>query len=429
MARAMKPSGVEWLGDIPADWNVYPVLYAFSEIRTKNTNGAVTNALKFYNGTIVRKTNFDAESDDYVADTITNYTVVNPDTVMINGLNLNYDLKSLRVGLVKETGVITSAYLALCPDGSRVVPRYATYLFKGYEAKMAFHNMGAGIRKTLGFKEFRRQPVIIPPLDEQQRIAAFLDGECARIDSVVEKTRASIEEYRKLKQAIITRAVTKGIRPNRPTKDSGIDWIGEIPADWEVIKLKYLFSIIGGNGFPDILQGNAEGDYPFCKVSDINGEADYVDTASNWVTQAVVDNNRFNVVPIGSIIMAKIGAALAKNHRKINLVKCCIDNNTQALVPKRDDCTRYLLQLSKCIDMSWFDNKSTVPSINNPKLLNFFVPNVPLDEQREIAAYLDEKTAAIDSLVAKKNRLVSELESLKKSLIFEYVTGKKEVPK
>lgn len=208
MARAMKNSGVEWLGDIPADWNVYPALYAFSEIRTKNTNGAVTNALKFYNGTIVRKTNFDAESDDYVADTITNYTVVNPDTVMINGLNLNYDLKSLRVGLVKEMGVITSAYLALWPDGSRIVPRYATYLFKGYEAKMAFHNMGAGIRKTLGFKEFRRQPVIIPPLDEQREIAAYLDEKTAVIDSLVAKKNRLVSELESLKKSLIFEYVT-----------------------------------------------------------------------------------------------------------------------------------------------------------------------------------------------------------------------------
>ena len=175
MAREMKDSGIAWIGKIPKEWSVFPALYAFSEIRTKNTDGKISNALKFYNGTIIPKANFDADSDDYVADTITNYTIVNPNTIMINGLNLNYDLKSLRVGLVKEPGVITSAYLALWPDTNKILPQYATYLFKGYETKMAFHNMGAGIRKTLGFKEFKRQPVLLPDMIEQQRIAAFLD--------------------------------------------------------------------------------------------------------------------------------------------------------------------------------------------------------------------------------------------------------------
>ena len=131
MAREMIDSGIEWVGDIPTKWGVYPARYAFSEIRTKNVDGNITNALKFYNGTIIPKANFDADSDEYVAETITNYTIVEPDTIMINGLNLNYDLKSLRVGLVKETGVITSAYLALWPDKSRILPQYATYLFKG----------------------------------------------------------------------------------------------------------------------------------------------------------------------------------------------------------------------------------------------------------------------------------------------------------
>lgn len=100
---------------------------------------------------------------------------------------------------------------------------------------------------------------------------------------------------------------------------------------------EYLFSIIGGNGFPESLQGNESGDFPFCKVSDINGKDDYVDNALNWITNAIVEENRYNIIPSGSILIAKIGAALAKNHRKINTIDCCIDNNTQALVPKRID--------------------------------------------------------------------------------------------
>ena len=158
----------------------------------------------------------------------------------------------------------------------------------------------------------------------------------------------------------------------RQMKDSGIAWIGEIPEKWEIIKFKYVFSIIGGNGFPESLQGQTEGTYPFCKVSDINGHSDYVDAAVNYVSDEAVQVNGFSVIPHGSIIIAKIGAALLKNHRKINSVPCCIDNNTQALVPIRDDNIRYLLYLTRCINMGWFDNNSTVPSLNNNKLLNCF---------------------------------------------------------
>lgn len=208
----------------------------------------------------------------------------------------------------------------------------------------------------------------------------------------------------------------------RKMKDSGIPWIGEIPEEWNIIKLKYLFSIIGGNGFPDALQGNAEGDYPFCKVSDINGSSDYVNTASNWVSEDVAEQYKFSIIPVGSIIMAKIGAALAKNHRKINTVACCIDNNTQALVLKRRDCLRYLLYLSKCIDMRWFDNNSTVPSINNSKLLSFFVPDAPKDEQQRIADSLDAECARIDAVMEQTRASIEEYKKLKQSIITEAVT-------
>ena len=153
----------------------------------------------------------------------------------------------------------------------------------------------------------------------------------------------------------------------REMKESGIEWIGDIPTHWSIIKFKYVFDIIGGNGFPDNLQGHCDGDFPFCKVSDINGDCIYIDTANNYVSLAVVKEQKFNVIPQNSILIAKIGAALQKNHRKINKVECCIDNNTQALVPRRQDCIKYLYYITKCIDMGWFDNKGTIPSINRAK--------------------------------------------------------------
>lgn len=208
----------------------------------------------------------------------------------------------------------------------------------------------------------------------------------------------------------------------REMKDSGIEWIGKIPKEWNVIKFKYIFSLIGGNGFPEFLQGNESGEYPFCKVSDINGDSDYVDTAANYVSADIVQSHHFNIIPVNSIIVAKIGAALHKNHRKVNSVPCCIDNNTQALVPIRNDFIRYLLYLTKCIDMAWFDNNSTVPSINNNKLLNFFVPNPNINDQHRIAAFLDRKCAEIDSVIADTQKTIEEYKALKQSIITEAVT-------
>ncbi len=425
--RAMKDSGISWVGEIPEEWAIFPARYAFSEIRTKNTNGAVTNALKFYNGTIVPKTNFDADSDEYVADTITNYTVVSPDTIMINGLNLNYDLKSLRVGLVKETGVITSAYLALWPNSSRILPQYATYLFKGYETKMAFHNMGAGIRKTLGFKEFKRQPVLFPAIDEQQRIVTFLDTECARIDAVMEQTRASIEEYKKLKQSVITQAVTKGICPNRPMKDSGIDWIGQIPADWEMNKVKFVSEF-----------------QPYCDISTLTEDTEITYTPMEFIKNGYYVKN--------TALLGKVATSLtpyAEGDIVIAKVTPCFENGNIAIMDKLSSgfgmgsselfvlrakavCTKYLFY--------WLQNTAfmqracaTMTGTGGLKRVSpYFVKNCPItmpqiDEQHEIIEYLDLQTAKIESLTKTKEKYLSDLESYKKSLIFEYVTGKKEV--
>ena len=434
--RKMKDSGIEWVGDIPKEWSVYPALYAFSEIRTKNIDGAITKALKFYNGTIIPKTNFDADTDEYVADTITNYTVVEPDTIMINGLNLNYDLKSLRVGLVKETGVITSAYLALWPNKSLILPEYATYLFKGYEAKMAFHNMGAGIRKTLGFKEFKRQPILLPSMTEQQRIVSFLDTECSRIDSVIEQTRASIEEYKKLKQSVITQAVTKGIRPGRKMKDSGVEWIGDIPDDWTTPKM--------GAICPVITDYVASGSFAsLAENVEYLDEPDY----AMLIRTADVSNKGYNQKPVyinkhayeflhnsnlfgGELMFPNIGASVGD----VYIVPVLYERMSlapNAIMVKTNHVDKYYYYYfqSKPGRLSIEDiaQSTAQAKFNKTDFRQLRVLLPPDQEQREIVEYLDKKIGDIDILIKKKEQLVSEIELYKRAVVFEYVTGKKEV--
>ena len=132
-------------------------------------------------------------------------------------------------------------------------------------------------------------------------------------------------------------------------KDSGIEWIGQIPQDWETNRIKYTYEIIGGNGFKEHLQGNSAGDYPFYKVSDINGAGRNVSCAANYVSKDVVTEYRFSIVPTGALIMAKIGEALKKNHRKITSVDCVVDNNLQAFVPIATIDARYFFYQFLCI--------------------------------------------------------------------------------
>ncbi len=203
----MKDSGIGWVGNIPAHWDAIPIRYLFAECRLKNTLNQEKTALKFTYGTIIKKTNFDSDSDEYVANTMTNYTLVNPGTIMINGLNLNYDFVSQRVGLVKDRGAITSAYLAIAP-GNRVVSEYANYQLKSWDYAKAFHNMGTGVRKTLDFSELGKKYFVTPSIEEQSEIVTFLDSKCKEIESIIESKKQQLTVIDSYKKSLIYEYVT-----------------------------------------------------------------------------------------------------------------------------------------------------------------------------------------------------------------------------
>ena len=426
--RKMKDSGIEWIGEIPEGWEVAPVRSCFDEVRTKNTDGQEQNALQFKSGNIISKANFNANTDDYVADTITNYTVVLPDTVMINGLNLNYDFKSLRVALVKEKGVITSAYLAIFPDRKKISPQYATYLFKGYETKMAFHNMGAGIRKTLGYKEFKNQPLLLPSKEEQNKISAYLDSKCSHIDTMLAKTRSSIEEYKKLKQAVITQAVTKGVRGEREMKDSGTPWFGQIPVDWILNRVGLHFSITLGKMLCNTPLNDTYTLEPYYCAADVHFDG-VAGGERKRMWFSPVEKELYRVL-VGDLLVVEGGAgaggsAIVEKQDSDTYVQ----NSIMIVRSKGNADNRYLRYLLEfLVKQGYIDvvcNKATIPHFTKDKLS--CVPFCLCGEQEEIADYLDSKCAEIDKLIAKKEQLVKELESYKKSLIYEVVTGKREV--
>ncbi len=435
MARKMKDSGIEWIGEIPEGWEIVPVRSCFDEVRTKNTDGQEQNALQFKSGNIISKTNFNASMDDYVADTITNYTVVLPDTVMINGLNLNYDFKSLRVALVKEKGVITSAYLAIFPDRKKISPQYATYLFKGYETKMAFHNMGAGIRKTLGYKEFKNQPLLLPSEKEQNKISAYLDSKCSHIDIMLSKIRSSIEEYKKLKQTVITQAVTKGVHGKREMKDSGVEWIGEIPKEWRKTQLRHCATIKSG-----ITLGKSYSkdtvliERPYLRVANVQGG--YVDLNDLATIEVTPDEDLKYRLHSGDVLMTeggdrdKLGRGCVW-HGEIE--PCLHQNHVFAVQTNESILLPEFLEYLTASDVgrSYFDitaiKTTNLACTSSSKVLAFTIPLPPVEEQIEIVSFIKKRSLELNKLIMKKELLVQELESYKKSLIYEVVTGKREV--
>ena len=202
---SLKPSGNNWIGDIPQHWGYERVEKYFHNNTSYNKDFQYKHAFKFFKVTIIYKDET-FEEDEY-QDTYEKYTIVEPNDIIINGLNLNYDFKSMRVGKVTENGIITSAYIVLRPYNN-VYSDFFNYLFKAFDYRKFFHGMGKGIRLTLSFNELRYFEIPVPPIDEQKKIAAYLDEKCAKIDAILEKINTEVERLKELKRSLINEVVT-----------------------------------------------------------------------------------------------------------------------------------------------------------------------------------------------------------------------------
>ena len=233
--REMKDSGIEWIGCIPKDWGINTIFQLCTQVKNKNLGLQEKNLLSLSYGKIKRK-NIDTV-EGLLPESFDGYNIIDKDDIVLRLTDLQNDHTSLRVGISEERGIITSAYLTLRNRGD-FVPKYLYYYLYSFDISKGFYGMGAGVRQGLNWDGVKWLQVLAPLKDEQGRIATFLDIKCAKIDAVLEKTRASIDEYKKLKQAVITQAVTKGIRGDRPMKDSGSIWFGNIPVNWDMKKIK-----------------------------------------------------------------------------------------------------------------------------------------------------------------------------------------------
>ncbi len=273
--------------------------------------------------------------------------------------------------------------------------------------------------------------LVLPPGNDQKNIAAYLDAQCAAIDTLIEQTRASIEEYKKLKQAVITQAVTKGIHPGRKMKDSGIEWVGEIPEEWGIAKISSIGTTCSGATPLRSNETDFFNDATIRWVRTLDLNDGLVSDTSEKITELALQNSSCNIMPVNTICVAMYGGSGTIGKCGL-LTQPCATNQAVCSIVCKQDCIMpmYLLFQLQAIRQYWMI--FAVGTRKDPNISQDIVKNMrtilpPLAEQQEIAAYLDEKCAAIDAMIDKKEQLVSELESYKKSLIFEYVTGKKEV--
>jgi len=427
-ATKYKDSGIPWIGMIPSDWEVEPIGRNIHEVDNPNVGGKETNALQFKAGTIISKSVGDSK---YHPTTLEAYNVVDEGVIMLNGLNLSFDLISQRVGLVQEKGVITSAYLAIKPN-ERIKSEFLTYLFKAYDARKALHAMGKGLRQTLAWKELKCYSVVYPPLATQQRIADYLDRKCAEIDELAALQETMIAELKRYKQSVITEAVTKGLDPNVPMKDSGVEWIGEIPEGWEETKVLNLLAMPITDG-PHETPNLYDSGIPFISADAVSDGYINFDNKRGYISQEYYEECCKKYIPqMYDIYMIKSGAstgrtAIVETDEIFTIWSplAVFRANAKIILPY---FLLYVLRsygFQKQVETNW--SYGTQQNIGMRTLEKLIVSFPPLAEQQAIADYLDEKCSEIDELIAIKQQKIEALKEYKKSVIFEYVTGKKEV--
>ena len=226
-----KETGIDWLGAIPTEWNIKPGLAAFSENKRTNQGMKESQVLSLSYGSIVVKP--EEKLTGLVPESFETYQIVEPGDIIIRGTDLQNDKTSLRTGLVHDHGIITSAYLCL-KVSRNYNTRYMYYLLHSLDTSKVIYKFGSGLRQNLSFEDFKRLPVIDIPEDKQIAIANFLDEKTARIEDAIAIKEQQIALLKERKQIIVQTAVTKGLNPGASMKDSGIDWLGEIPTHWAV---------------------------------------------------------------------------------------------------------------------------------------------------------------------------------------------------
>jgi type I restriction enzyme S subunit len=398
-----KDSGIAWIGEIPEHWEVCSIKQIMKNKSIKGfPNETVLSLYRDFG--IIPKDSRD-DNHNVTSEDTSNYKLVENGDFVINKMKAWQG--SMAISDFK--GIISPAYYICKIFSPKVVRKYIHYLLRDESYKAEYMRLSTGMRIgqwDLNIDDFLQINTILPLLSEQQSIATYLDQKCGEIDELITLQEEMITKLQSYKQSVITEAVTKGLDKNVPLKDSGIEWIGEIPEHWSVVKIKYLAKIKSGDSISsnEIMQ---EGIY---EVYGGNGLMGFC--------------NKKNVDGV-NIIIGRVGA-LCGNVRLISESKFITDN---ALILNCFDNAlySYMYIMLKAANLNNLNTSNAQPLITGSKVLNVSLPIPPLSEQQSIADYLDQKCSEIDELISIKQQKIEKLKDYKKSLIFECVTGKRKV--
>jgi type I restriction enzyme, S subunit len=415
-------SNVPWVGKIPETWSINPLFSVCNNNKTKNTEKN-ENVLSLSYGKIIKRDL--SKNFGLLPENFDSYQIVEKGYVIIRPTDLQNDKKSLRVGLVKQRGVITSVYIGLSPH-SKLCSEYLFYYLHMCDLKKVFYSLGGGLRQSLRYDEFRRFPIVTPPTYEEQKlISEYLDKKTEQIDSLIEKIQKKIELLIEQRTSLINQCVTKGLDPNVDMKDSGVEWIGKIPKHWEVTRLKYHGEILIGLSFDkDDMVDEDQGTLVLRSSNVQNGKVTFSDNV--WV-RTEVPNKLF--VQEGDILICSRNGS-----RNLIGKNCLLGQESLGMTwgvfmsvfrSRYSEFFYWILNSQVFISQSGLFLTSTINQLTVSTLENLVFPFVhDRDEQNKINEHLRKETGSIDKLIDKEQRRISLLKEYRQSLISSVVTGK-----
>ena len=409
--ESYKDSGVEWLGEVPSHWESFP-LFVQAKI-SSITNHIDKELLSVYlDRGVVKFSDVDEKRTNVTSLDLSKYQLVRKGNLVLN----NQQAWRGSVGISNYEGIVSPAYLIL-ELSNKFDPHYANYLFRN--GSMVSHYLiaskGVGtIQRNLYWGNLRRTPIFIPPLSEQQKIAQFLDDKTAKIDQAVDLAEKQIALLKEHKQILIQNAVIRGLNPDVPLKDSGVEWIGQVPEHWEVKKLKFVLTL--SNKKEESKNSNKRY-IGMENIESFTGKINDIPLIAEGIANSFYKDE---------ILFGKLRPYLAKSYLA-DFDGIC---STEFLVYRSTKVLNNRFALNIFLSYGFIDavNASTygskMPRANAEFISNMFLAIPPLSEQKQIIDYLDKQTAKIDQAIALKTAHIEKLKEYKSVLINDVVTGK-----
>lgn len=423
----MKDSGIQWIGEVPVHWEITRMKSILENVSIRNHPEA--EVLSLYRDLGVLPKNSRDDNHNVTSEDTAQYKYVEVGNLVIN------KMKAWQGSLAVSNyeGIVSPAYYVCKFRSSKINKRYIHFLVRCSAYAQEFERLSTGMRVgqwDLGISDFMRVPVLLPPFPEQSAIAAYLDTQCAKIDEIIAQAKASIEDYKQWKASIIYEAVTKGLDPNVEMKDSGVEWIGEVPMRWKIVRLKYLLSTPLQYGANETGLPYDESLPRYIRITDITLDGKLKTSGMQSLSE---EKSEGYILDDEDILLARSGATVGKafyyreSYGKAAfagyLIRAKI-NSAKAL-PK----FIYYSTMSAGYE-KWKETaviQATIQNIGASRYNEYSLAIPPIAEQLRIIEFLDDKMEKIDSLMAEKQSLIDDLESYKKSLIYEVVTGKRRV--